>query len=255
MISVVIPTYNRADDLFNCLTSLVDQTFKSFEVIVIDDGSTDGTSRVCKQFSSDLSLKYILLPQCSGGPAFPRNIGISNSSFNWIAFLDSDDIWSSNKLLKIVNEIELNPDVQLLFHKFKGIESKYIIKPIFLLDQLFRSGNIIVNSSVVVSKIILAELNGFDTNSKLISAEDYDLWIRIAFKTDKFKYIDEVLGTYTYTVDSISLNYGRKLTNFLFLFKKHKRIYFSNILYLVVFVRTIIKHSLLYIKQWYEKLY
>lgn len=247
MISVVIPTHNRVDDLYNCLTSLVNQTFKSFEVIVIDDYSTDGTSELCDKFSSDLNLKYILLPYCSGGPALPRNIGISNSSFNWIAFLDSDDIWCINKLQKVVDEIKLNPDLQLIYHRFDGIEIKFIPKPNMLLDQLFRKGNFIVNSSVVATKSILKELNGFDTSSELISAEDYDMWIRIALKTDRFKYIDEVLGTYTYTLDSISLDYGRKLTNFLFLFKKHKHIYLGNICYLSVYLKRLFKYLLLYI--------
>jgi glycosyltransferase involved in cell wall biosynthesis len=255
MFSVVIPTHNRAKDLNICLQSLFNQEFKYFEILVIDDGSTDNTADICEQFSPVLNLRYIYLEKCSGGPAHPRNIGIKNSAFSWIAFLDSDDIWSENKLQRIVDQILLNPQVDLIFHKFHGLANNVIVQPNSLLRQLFLKGNLIVNSSVVVRKSILDKLNGFDAEPKLISAEDYDLWIRISTETDKFIYLDEPLGTYTFTEDSISLNYQRKLLNFLYLYNKHSKIYNSNFRYLYVFAKTYIKHLLLYFKQNYERLY
>jgi glycosyltransferase involved in cell wall biosynthesis len=249
MFSVIIPTYNRASVLINCLQCLSMQLFKSFEVIVIDDGSTDNTAEICEKFYTHLDLKYIHLKHCSGGPAFPRNIGIENSKYDWIAFLDSDDIWSSNKLQVIVEQITLNPDVNFIFHDFIGIQAKFIVQPNNLLEQLFLNGNIIVNSSVVVKKKILNKLNGFDTNRKLISAEDYDLWIRIALETDNYLYLDEPLGTYSFTQDSISLNYKRKLLNFQYLYYKHQRLYNKKINYIYIFIKSYIKHLLLFIKQ------
>lgn len=254
MFSVIIPTHNREDDLKKCLQSLLIQDFKSFEVLVIDDGSTDNTPSICEYFNQFLNLKYIYLEECSGGPAHPRNIGINNSTFSWIAFLDSDDIWSENKLQRIVDQISLNPQVDLIFHKFHGLANNVNVQPNSLLRQLFLKGNLIVNSSVVVRKSILDNLKGFDTDPKLISAEDYDLWIRISSETDKFIYLDESLGTYSFTEDSISLNYERKLSNFIFLFNKHRKIYNTNFLYLFVFAKTYIKHLLLYYKQQYERL-
>lgn len=254
MFSVVIPTHNRAKDIKKCLQSLVYQEFKTFEVIVIDDGSSDNTAEICDTFYPLLNLKYIKLKECSGGPAYPRNIGINNAQYNWIAFLDSDDTWTDNKLQKIKNQIEINPQVDFIFHMFNGIQSTANILPTNLLSQLFLKGNLIVNSSVVVRKSILDKLHGFDTNSKLISAEDYDLWIRIFMLTDNYIFLDECLGTYSFTQDSLSLNYKRKLINFQFLYKKHKNIYKSNLRFMFVFAKTYIKHLLLFIKMKYEKI-
>jgi glycosyltransferase involved in cell wall biosynthesis len=248
MFSVVIPTYNRAKDLMNCLQSLSLQDFVFFEVLVIDDGSTDNTAAICKMFNTKLNLKHIQLKHCSGGPAYPRNIGIENSKYNWIAFLDSDDTWIQNKLQRIADQILLNPQIDFFFHKFSGLELNTLIQPNNLLEQLLLKGNIIVNSSVVVRKSLLEKLNGFDCNTKLISAEDYDLWIRISKETDKFIYLDEYLGNYSFTYDSISLNYKRKLSNFKYLYKKHKNIYNSNIFYMYVLTKTYLKHLLLHIK-------
>jgi glycosyltransferase involved in cell wall biosynthesis len=249
MFSVIIPTHNRANILIKCLECLSIQEFKSFEVLVIDDGSTDNTAEVCDKFNSHLNLKYIHLKKCSGGPALPRNIGIDNSKYDWIAFLDSDDIWSPDKLQVIADHISINPKIDFIFHEFHGVQSNFIIQPINLLDQLFLKGNIIVNSSVVVRKCILINLNGFDTNPKLISAEDYDLWIRIALETDKYIYLDEPLGTYSYTQDSLSLNYKMKLKNFQYLYYKHKYLYNKNIRFLFVFLKSYIKHLLLFYKK------
>jgi glycosyltransferase involved in cell wall biosynthesis len=249
MFSVIIPTHNRAQVLINCLQCLSIQHFKIFEVLVIDDGSTDNTAEICENFNSHLNLKYIYLKNCSGGPALPRNIGIENSKYDWIAFLDSDDLWSSNKLQVIANQISINSKIDFIFHDFHGLQSNFNIQPDNLLEQLFLKGNLIINSSVVVRKCILIKLNGFDTNPKLISAEDYDLWIRIALETDKYIYLNEPLGTYSFSEDSISLNYKRKLINFQFLYNKHKKIYNKNISFLYVFSKLFIKHLLLFYKQ------
>lgn len=95
--SIVIPTYNRMNDLIRCLSSLQNQTYKNFEVIVCDDGSTDNTFDVIKQFESTLSIKY-LYEQNWGGPAHPRNVGVSYAKGKWICFLDSDDLFLPERM-------------------------------------------------------------------------------------------------------------------------------------------------------------
>jgi glycosyltransferase involved in cell wall biosynthesis len=96
-VSVIIPTYNQSKDLNRCLLSLVDQTFKNFEVIICDDGSYDDTKQIVRQFHSKLEIKYLYNANF-GGPAHPRNCGIKAAKGEYIAFLDSDDWWCNNKL-------------------------------------------------------------------------------------------------------------------------------------------------------------
>ena len=91
------PTYNRASELRRCLNSLVIQSFQEFEVLVCDDGSTDNSSRVANSFSDILDVHYHYESNF-GGPARPRNVGIKLARSPYIAFLDSDDWWTKDKL-------------------------------------------------------------------------------------------------------------------------------------------------------------
>ncbi len=245
MISIVIPTHNRCNDLDKCLESILNQTFKQFEVLVVDDASTDSTSEVCQKYSVLFELKYIYLPVCSGGPATPRNLGIEKSKFQWIAFLDSDDLWLPNKLQLVVDQINLNSSTEIVFHNFIGVP--YIVVPNGerIINRLLRNGNFIINSSVVVLKSLLIKVNFLDVNPKLISAEDFDLWVRIFQITNNYVYIEKELGIYSFTPDSISLNYKRKLLNLKTIFIKHKKLIRSNKYYVYMFLKTYTKYFIL----------
>ena len=113
--SVIIATYNRNQYLKECLDSLVNQTFKNFEVIVVDDGSTDNTEETIKKFTDVLHLKYVKIPN-SGYPAKPRNVGVKNASAEWLCFLDSDDKWTKDKLKTCVSYLK---DYDVVYHKLK----------------------------------------------------------------------------------------------------------------------------------------
>ena len=102
--SVVIPTYNRAQLLRELLTSFLTQTYKNFELIICDDGSTDNTSQVVSEFSDRLRIIYEVFKN-TGGPAFPRNRGIELSKNDWVCFLDSDDLWTNDKLQVLADYI------------------------------------------------------------------------------------------------------------------------------------------------------
>jgi|694.fasta_scaffold103867_3 glycosyltransferase involved in cell wall biosynthesis len=246
MISIIIPTHNRCNELNKCLESILNQTYKHFEVIVVDDGSTDSTSETCQSYSLLFDLKYIYLSTCSGGPATPRNIGIQNSKFQWIAFLDSDDVWMPNKLQLVVDHININSSTEIIFHDFHNVPC--FVKPMNnerLIDLLLKNGNFIINSSVVVHKKLLFEVDLLDANPKLISAEDFDLWIRVFNITNNYFYLENALGKYSYSSDSISLNYKRKLINLSTLFIKHKSLIISNKNYFYNFFKTFMKYLLL----------
>ena len=107
-ISVVIPSYNAENVIGRTIESVLSQSYANWELLVIDDGSTDSTRDVVRGFSeSDARINLIALDKNHGAPAAPRNIGVRESQGMWIAFLDSDDIWHPEKLelqLSIVNE-------------------------------------------------------------------------------------------------------------------------------------------------------
>ena len=113
LISVIIPTYNRNESLKRCIQSVIFQTYQNFEILVMDDGSTDGTKEIVTDFN-DPRIIYEWDDNW-GGPAKPRNRGIKKSSGEFIAFLDSDDWWLPKKLEESVVVLEKGSD--LVYHQ------------------------------------------------------------------------------------------------------------------------------------------
>ena len=114
-VSIIIPTYNRVDLLPRAINSVLNQTFQDFELIVVDDGSTDNTKQVVEEFQKkDKRIKYIW-QENSGAPAKPRNTGIKNSQGEYIALLDHDDEWLPEKLEKQLEIFEKNRQTNLGF--------------------------------------------------------------------------------------------------------------------------------------------
>ena len=209
LFSVVIPTYNHGKYLSRCLQSVLDQTCTNWEAIVVDNHSTDDTEDVMNSFT-DERFTYLKVHN-NGVIAVSRNVGIKAAKGEWIAFLDSDDWWTSNKLKACLNCI--NNTVDLLYHDLqiiprrslpfsnilKGRQLKYPV----LIDLLV-GGNAISNSSVIVRKYLLDEINGINENRELMAAEDYNTWLRIARLTDQFAYLPQVLGFYFVHNESVS---------------------------------------------------
>lgn len=199
-VSVIIPTYNRGNQLRICLKSLQEQSFKNFEVIVCDDGSTDNTPEVIEEFKDLLDLEYIQDVNF-GGPARPRNNGLKKAKGEIIAFLDSDDWWYPNKL-----EISLQyfPEYDLVHHDLdiytNIVKSEGVAKGRVLVGNIAKdlilNGNGIVNSSVLVKRSIIDIVGDLTEDKRLIAVEDFDYWIRVAKVTNRFKYIDQSLGGY-----------------------------------------------------------
>jgi glycosyltransferase involved in cell wall biosynthesis len=210
MFSIVIPTYNRSNNLSKAIKSILSQTYTNFEIIIIDDGSTDETASVIKSFGDPrIIYKYI---ENYGGPARPRNIGITLAKGEWVCFLDDDDWWASEKLEVCARY--LNDQVDLLYHdleiiyvkpsRFKRkITKSWQVKSPVVFDLLLK-GNAISNSSVIVRKGLLIKINGFNESREIISAEDYNAWIKIAQYSDNFLYLDQKLGYYLDQSFSIS---------------------------------------------------
>ena len=202
LISVVIPTYNRADLIPKAIQSVLDQTYQNWELIIVDNYSDDGTKEVVDSFK-DPRISMLLLPR-TGSVAASRNMGVQHSKGEWIAFLDSDDWWFTTKLSTVCEVIQTNPD--LIYHDLqivsglndakshKKTKSRKLKDPIFL--DLLLNGNDISLSSVVVRKSILIKVNGMNESSAFFAIEDYETWLRIAKITNLFVHIPKVLGAY-----------------------------------------------------------
>ena len=192
-ISVVIPTFNRRQTIGRSIDSVLNQTLFPSEIIVVDDGSTDGTSDYIQ--SNFPSIK--LLSQPNKGVSAARNMGIKSADANWIALLDSDDEWFSQKLEKQVLALSQNPDV-----KFCHTEEIWFRNGVHV-NQMKKhqkyGGHIfskcldicrISPSSVLFHQSLLDDVGYFDKDLKV--CEDYDLWLRITAKYPVL-YIDEPL--------------------------------------------------------------
>ena len=189
-ISVVIPTYNRKHTLSRALDSVLAQSYQPFEIIVIDDGSTDGTFDWIKSKYPSIKLLESLKPSKSlkgyspKGVSVARNVGIKQSKGDWIALLDSDDEWIPDKLIKQVqllkkneesvfchtNEIWIRNGIRVNQHKKHQKYGGYIFKECLDICR-------ISPSSVLIHKSIFEDIGLFDESLKV--CEDYDLWLRI----------------------------------------------------------------------------
>ena len=202
LVSIVIPTYNHAHYLSDALQSVFDQSYTNWEVIVIDNHSSDDTDAVMARFS-DPRITFIKTNN-NGVIAASRNIGIRIAKGDWIAFLDSDDWWKTNKLKFCIDHS--HDKVDLIYHgmkivrtTFSPFQQKYLRnrqlqKPVFL--DLLLGGNAIANSSVVVRKKLLERIGGIDVDVEMIASEDYNTWLRIAQITDGFVKVPHSLGFY-----------------------------------------------------------
>ena len=210
LVSVVIPTYNHACYIGRALQSLLDQTYENWEAIVVDNHSTDNTNEVMASFADPRIT--ILQIHNNGVIARSRNVGILAANGEWVAFLDSDDWWTADKLEVCFNYI--NEKVDFVYHDLeivreppvlltrRRIQARQVKKPVLI--DLLASGNAINTSSVVVRKKLLIQINGMSENQDMIGTEDYNTWLRIAKITDQFIYIQRRLGYYLNHNNSIS---------------------------------------------------
>ena len=208
--SIVIPVYNASDFLSNTLDSVKDQSYKSYEVLVTNDGSTDSTEKVLKEYkrlNPGFPLNFVT--QKNNGVSSARNNSVTMASGNYIAFLDQDDWWFPNKLEKVAEVLNHKPSIDVLYHEAIAVNwKKYsnyfklgaLKEPIYL-NLLFGSNKIGI-STAVVKRDKLIEVEGFSTN--YIYSEDYDLWLRLARKGGKFYYLKDFLGKYILRPDSES---------------------------------------------------
>ena len=209
--SVIIPTFNSSKFIFKTLDSVSNQSYKHYEIIIVDDGSTDNTVHLIKNYFLDKNeIDYRLIEKKNSGPSAARNSGIKIAKFDWLAFLDSDDIWCNNKLKTVNNYINNNLDCNFFCHneevlllngkKILNNYNKNFNNNISISKQLY-SNNLFSTSAVVCKKSLIINYNLFNEN--LLSAQDYELWLKISNDL-KVKFIPHYLGIYIERKDNIS---------------------------------------------------
>lgn len=186
-VSVVIPTFNRASLVLEAVESVFRQTFKDYELIVVDDGSTDGTQEILRPYETRLGYLF----QENRGVSAARNAGIERARGRWVAFLDSDDLWLSEKLEKQMTFLARHPDALIVQTGEVWIRKGQKVNP-RKKHQKF-SGDIfapslklclVSPSAVVIRKDLFEEVGLFDET--MPACEDYDLWLRIAARRPVF---------------------------------------------------------------------
>lgn len=225
MFSVVIPLYNKENQIKKTLESVLNQTFKDFEVVIVNDGSKDRSVEVVESFKDD---RIRIITQENAGVSAARNRGIQEANNEWIAFLDADDLWKVDKLEIFAEVITKYPDVPWVLSGYVSIKGnkKYNYIYNYLgqfedgLDDL-NKGLSIQTSTVVVPKKYFLEDKALFFKVGLNHSEDREVWYKLLFRFKNPYYIKEGLTHYIIDTDGNSLNTSMK-DNFSFISLKER---------------------------------
>jgi glycosyltransferase involved in cell wall biosynthesis len=221
--SVVIPNFNSGKCLSRALQSVVNQTTTNWEIIVVDNNSTDESRHAVSAFN-DSRIRQIQINN-EGIIAKSRNLGVEMASGEYIAFLDADDFWSDTKL-STTDEIIHKTKSTLMYHRLRRIPEKKRLRPNIGnrypkgMPNLLVQGNRIPNSSVVAKKTLVTLVGGIDESRSLIASEDFDLWIRLMNAGAKLHFEPTVLGSYEESPTSAN-NAERRVQSAVALLAKH----------------------------------
>lgn len=234
-VSVIIPTYNREHLLPRAIKSVLEQTFSDFEIIVVDDASTDNTKKIIEDFQKkDKRIKYIKHKK-NKGESEARNTGIKNCRGKYIAFLDSDDRWLPLKLEEQLKHFK-KPNVKLVtcwaFIIDEHSNKKNIYKTPFYkkpLPKILEKNYILSSpSSVIIKKEIIKDISFFDSRIKF--GEDWDYWIKIIKKGYNFFVVRKPLLEYFFHQIGANnlLSFKKKAEDFLIILENHREVFLNN---------------------------
>lgn len=207
MVSIIIPTYNSSFFISQAIESVLVQTYKDWEALVIDDCSTDDSANIIKSYcQKDERIKYLKTEYASGSPTLPRNIGIKNSQGRYIAFLDSDDIWLPNKLETQLHLFSDNKTV-IVYSNYEKIaengqrNSRIVVAPFTMDYQHLLLGNVIgcltaIYDTEKVGKVYFSDY----------PHEDYIMWLSILKKGYIARNTNTVTALYRVRYNSVSSN-------------------------------------------------
>lgn len=208
-ISVVIPAYNASRYIAETLESVLNQTLAPAEVLVIDDGSTDETAAVAEQFAPRVKV----FRRANARQGASRNFGVQQARGEWVAFIDSDDIWEPKKLERQMEEVARTPGVGLCYTAlvpFRVVEGEVVldapsrVPPAAKIREALYHSTTFLPSTVLVRRSTFLEAGGFATHFRV--AEDWDLWLRMLHSGVVFAGCQEPLLRYRVHPDGVSNN-------------------------------------------------
>ncbi len=207
-VSVIIPAYNAAKTVEDTINSVLNQTFDDFELIVIDDGSTDNTVEIINRLANTDNRIRVYRNGKNCGVSYSRNFGVENANSDWIAFIDSDDIWTEDKLQKQLKFIEENPEAELTytasgFMSHDGYRYNYVMGAPKKIDYETVLNSCLISCSAVMVKKELMENYKMPDDSM---SEDYATWLMMLKDIDYAYGLDEPLLTYRLQEKSRSSN-------------------------------------------------
>jgi glycosyltransferase involved in cell wall biosynthesis len=184
-ISVVIPLYNKEEHVRESIASALAQSFKRFELVVVDDGSTDGSAAVVKAVSS---TNLRLLSQSNQGVSAARNRGLKEAAADWVAFLDADDLWLNDHLSQLWQTHEAFPQAALIANAYttiaakSGVDGRNVRRRITsnFIEEAARGDAWVFTSAAMVRKDVALAIGGFAEGES--RGEDIDLWVRMALQ-------------------------------------------------------------------------
>lgn len=206
LVSVIIPTYNHAQYIGLAIESVLYQSYPNLEILVVDDGSSDGTRKVVEPYLTH--IKYIY--KQNGGTSSALNWGIGKTSGKYICWLSADDMFLPDKVAKQVAQMEADQNLGFVYTSFMVIDAfggkQYEIHPPCFKDQRaivvkLLEGCFINGSSVMMRKSALQKVGGFD--EKLPQAHDYDLWLRF-LRSYTCGFLDDILLAYRWHGENMS---------------------------------------------------
>jgi glycosyltransferase involved in cell wall biosynthesis len=197
--SAIIPVYNAASTLEETLASVENQTYRDFEVILINDGSSDDSGRIINNWSQKSGLETRVISQENQGLGASRNRGIEAAKGAWVALLDADDIWDKDKLRIVAGEIDTNKFSGVVYHQvinFYGqIKNKRSTRRVKEVRELLTHSNPLVPSAVILERA-LALRHPFSERRELHGAEDLHLWVRLLSEGVSFKFVNDATTFY-----------------------------------------------------------
>lgn len=230
-VTVVMPVYNGAAYLAQALDSALAQTFRSFEIVVVDDGSTDGSGDIAIEFQRRFPERILVLQQANAGLPSARNLALASGSGEYFALLDADDVWLPEHLQQAVAALDADPDLGLVHADVCRIDARgaslgtwkrdWSREPDAFLAIALRREHVAC-CTAVFSRECWESVGGFDPMFTGLGCEDRDLWLRIAGRY-RMRYLDTVTARYRVHAGGISKRRGRMIEARMLLLRKVAR--------------------------------
>lgn len=222
LVSIIIPTHNRKERLKRAVNSVLDQTWRPIEIVVVDDASDDDTPEYLESLQNEHRSVRILRNETSRGAAVSRNIAISHANGEFITGLDDDDYWRPTRIERLMEEFEEGFSAVCSYDRMVMNDRDAIWKKptMITLDDLLYYNR--VGNQVLTKKEYLEQVGGYD--EELPSAQDYDLWIRLVLEFGPIRTVTQALQVVNMEDDRERITTSdKKMEGYMQCFKKHEK--------------------------------